>query len=1251
MFPIIMNFLRTNYLIAFGPNVYGIRSPSAETSFIKYNENALERFGNLSCWWLHFSYALIKYISPIWIFHLLRYIPEYDFQTVSRYFFSAMSICSFVYVSRYFGRRFNAKYVQFAEHLSQCYFTISSDNSECHQLLRQYEYDFTHFPTEYTWNDLFDGEKVKQRRFLESEPLLQNDSSLNTRFTALLSWLLANTIGIRLLYPASMSWFHSSVQFHLRQGRLQLFDEFHGIRYKIRDKDGEYIDCMLFDRRDSKSFSNGNILAMLVFMKSACPVVLLKRNFPFSHGTILDSAPALACLGQKMNRMPLMLISMTLCAGFKEEDIFIYAWSIGAYPATWAAMNYPNMRGLFLDATFDDILPLALSIFPSSLSALVKSTVRTYMNLNVAEQLKQYDGPVTFVRRFRDEILSTNHSSLNEQMRSIRTNFLINIFLKHRYPSVFKDDVALEWLSYTPTERAINFAQLEDVAAKVFSSTSATEFVKNDQRMATLTTDELLSVGYYLFNQHVIDIDSFLILSSAVLSFHNDMLFVNVLYMKMLQLICIFTQTTKCFIWLKLRPVSRRQQTRRHYFSTITLRDGGVMHTAGSNKTFNFELPSSEMISSLKISPNCKAVAYEQSQNIIKFVSFGERQQSFLMSDLDSSGASKILGFEWLKSGDILIVSYCEISVYQFVEQKHCLRRLRSVRICTNAYVYSPDWNLLVTWTHGRSTTFTVFRIKNSAILQKFAKFEVEHVCNVAKSQPLMERQVIAAEIYNNLYIGVLLTNLMLYSSGCVQVQLYPIQKTPQSRLSSSVSTAKLTDILVVNKVGKFAVHVVDNLLLMHQQQLQATFVFDLSSDCFSIKDGIKYHFPLFQVKLQPPILSTSSLSSSSSLSLSHFDNFSFELYCPNWIFYQPDIIVDPKLGSCLWKLEFNFQYAESVISSKTKLIAFLIRRNNAGDVVQKLLLRWLRQRALNIQELRDIFDRINFVISPKNKDEKMDKTPLTQNATIEKIFQPLSTLEETDQLWLAKVLLQYVQSLLNFDITVDAEVWKLLVVLLAEANEFQLLQEMLYQRVFPDLKPLALALVSFAAKNESCFHLALHILMHRKNSAIEVCEILLEQKDIISALKYARHLDAVDPVIALKLIEAAKKSNNPLMFYSVFQFFEKDSNFSKQLQAVSPKEWDAFQAYYEKLRNDGAAAKIHTWKLKLGWEQKPKVEADIVRVSVKDENGTLQQLSHFSGMVYLRSSLKGEAPNAIAGIPTTPANYPQAVETHADLL
>ncbi|KAL1240607.1 Large ribosomal subunit protein [Trichinella spiralis] len=60
----------------------------------------------------------------------------------------------------------------------------------------------------------------------------------------------------------------------------------------------------------------------------------------------------------------------------------------------------------------------------------------------------------------------------------------------------------------------------------------------------------------------------------------------------------------------------------------------------------------------------------------------------------------------------------------------------------------------------------------------------------------------------------------------------------------------------------------------------------------------------------------------------------------------------------------------------------------------------------------------------------------------------------------------------------------------------------------------------------------------------------------------------------------------------------------------------------------------VESWKLELGWEQKPKVETGLVHVSVKDGNGTLQQLSHFSGMLFTNQ-----------GIPTSPANYLQAVE------
>lgn len=93
--------------------------------------------------------------------------------------------------------------------------------------------------------------------------------------------------------------------------------------------------------------------------------------------------------------------------GFQLSDIIIYAWSIGGFTgkprrsptldrtwsaapqwlpfvfkvfprfsklvfpvfsATWAVMSYPEIRSVVLDASFDDLLPLALKVMPDSWS-------------------------------------------------------------------------------------------------------------------------------------------------------------------------------------------------------------------------------------------------------------------------------------------------------------------------------------------------------------------------------------------------------------------------------------------------------------------------------------------------------------------------------------------------------------------------------------------------------------------------------------------------------------------------------------------------------------------------------------------------------------------------------------------------------------------------------------------------------------------------------------------------------------------
>ena len=82
-------------------------------------------------------------------------------------------------------------------------------------------------------------------------------------------------------------------------------------------------------------------------------------------------------------------------------------WSIGGYTSTWLAMNYPDIAGLVLDATFDDLLPLAIPRMPASMSGLVTKAVSKFINLNVGEQLLKYPGPVRIIRRDHDEMICT----------------------------------------------------------------------------------------------------------------------------------------------------------------------------------------------------------------------------------------------------------------------------------------------------------------------------------------------------------------------------------------------------------------------------------------------------------------------------------------------------------------------------------------------------------------------------------------------------------------------------------------------------------------------------------------------------------------------------------------------------------------------------------------------------------------------------------------------------------------------------
>lgn len=64
-----------------------------------------------------------------------------------------------------------------------------------------------------------------------------------------------------------------------------------------------------------------------------------------------------------------------------------------------------------LDATFDDILPIAQNQMPRSWAVLVKEIIRSYADLNISQMLRKYKGPVTLVRRTNDEVICLRYDT------------------------------------------------------------------------------------------------------------------------------------------------------------------------------------------------------------------------------------------------------------------------------------------------------------------------------------------------------------------------------------------------------------------------------------------------------------------------------------------------------------------------------------------------------------------------------------------------------------------------------------------------------------------------------------------------------------------------------------------------------------------------------------------------------------------------------------------------------------------------
>ena len=190
--------------------------------------------------------------------------------------------------------------------------------------------------------------------------------------------------------------------------------------------------------------------------------------------------------------------------GFNPSDITVYGWSIGGYPTAYIANSHPEIGNIILDASFDDILPLATPRMPEFFETVTVNCCKKYFNLHNSKLIAGYSGPIRVIRRNRDEIISTNGRASGN-----RGNFLLLAILESRYPALFSDDEVKtmldDWLDiFKPAERQLTIPSGFDSA---FCKRHIQQFPEPPYTGLGegLESEKKVMLAYYIFSKILTD--------------------------------------------------------------------------------------------------------------------------------------------------------------------------------------------------------------------------------------------------------------------------------------------------------------------------------------------------------------------------------------------------------------------------------------------------------------------------------------------------------------------------------------------------------------------------------------------------------------------------------------------------------------------------------------------------------------------------------------------------------------------------
>ncbi|XP_077126475.1 regulator of MON1-CCZ1 complex [Ranitomeya variabilis] len=560
----------------------------------------------------------------------------------------------------------------------------------------------------------------------------------------------------------------------------------------------------------------------------------------------------------------------------------------------------------------------------------------------------------------------------------------------------------------------------------------------------------------------------------------------------------------------------------------------------------SFRMEDKGEVKCIKFSLGNKILAVQRTNKTVDFINLIQDYSQLEYSQECKTKNARILGFCWTSATEIVFITDQGIEFYQVLAEKRSLKLLKSQSINVNWYMYCPESCVILLSTANLCNVLQPFHFR-SGTMSKMTKFEIELPASAAKVAKISERDIAMATIYGQLYVLFLRHHAKASSSPGAEVVLYHLPRE---------GSCKKMHILKLNRTGKFALNVVDNLVVVHHQDTETSVIFDIRLRG-EFDGSVILHQPVLPARsihpYQIPIAGPSAVPGQTPIQC--------KLYSSSWIVFQPDIIISASEGY-LWYLRIKLQPIVHLLTDKGRLMDFLLQRKDCKSVILSVCSQILSEKdRVSLPVIATVFDKLNCeykkyleaehsytlaVESSQGRSNATVKRPVRGQAVIDQsdmythVLSVFTDLKEAPHRFIIAVLMEYIRSLNQCQIPVQHYLYELVIKTLVHHNLFYMLHQFLQYHVLSDSKPLACLLLSLESVYPPAHQLSLDMLKRLSTANDEIVEVLLSKYQVLAALRFVRSIGGHDGASARKFLDAAKQTSDDMLFYTVFRFFEQ---------------------------------------------------------------------------------------------------------------